>query len=73
MLRIPDAYTIADYEDDFRAYRPMVPVRSLADNELVLKEDIVERKEEIVGWFTPSRWREFKADIGVFRAAFSKC
>jgi hypothetical protein len=65
-----DAHTIADYEDDLRAYRPMVPVRSLVDNKLVLKEDIVERKDEIVDWFTPPRWQEFKADIGVFRADY---
>jgi hypothetical protein len=65
-----DAHTIADYEDDFRAYRPMVPVRSLKDNLLVRKDSIVERKEEIVGWFTPPRWQEFKADIGVFRAEY---
>jgi len=65
-----DAHTIADYEDDRRAYRPMVPVRSLADNKLVLKKDIVERKDEIVGWFTPPRWQEFKADISVFRADY---
>jgi hypothetical protein len=65
-----DAHTIADYEDDLRAYRPMVPVRSLVDNALVLKEEVVERKDEIVGWFTPPRWQEFKADIGVFRADY---
>ena len=65
-----DAHTIADYEDDFRAYRPMVPVRSLDDNRLVRKDSIVERKDEIVGWFTPPRWQEFKADIGVFRAEY---
>jgi hypothetical protein len=65
-----DAHTIADYEDDFRAYRPMVPVRSLDDNRLVRKDSIVERKDEIVGWFTPLRWQEFKADVGVFRANY---
>jgi hypothetical protein len=65
-----DAHTIADYEDDFRSYRPMVPVRSLDDNRLVRKDSIVERKDEIVGWFTPSRWQEFKADIGVFRSDY---
>jgi hypothetical protein len=65
-----DAHTIADYEDDFRAYRPMVPVRSLDDNLMVRKDSIVERKDEIVGWFTPPRWQEFKADIGVFRAEY---
>jgi len=68
--RLYDAHTIADYEDDFRAYRPMVPVRSLKDNRFVRKDSIVARKDEIVGWFTPSRWQEFKADIGVFRAEF---
>ncbi len=68
--RLYDAHTIADYEDDFRAYRPMVPVRSLDDNSMVMKEDIVERKDEIVGWFTPPRWQEFKADISVFRADY---
>jgi hypothetical protein len=65
-----DAHTIADYEDDFRAYRSMVPVRSLHDYLLVTKGSIVERKDEIVGWFTPQRWQEFKADISVFRAEF---
>jgi hypothetical protein len=65
-----DAHTIADYEDDFRAYRPMVPVRSLDDNRLVRKDSIIERKDEIVGWFTPPRWQEFKSDIGVFRAKY---
>jgi len=65
-----DAHTIADYEDDFRAYRPMVPVRSLTDNLLVRKGSIVERKDEIVSWFTPARWQEFKADISVFRAEY---
>ena len=65
-----DAHTIADYEDDSRAYRPMVPVRSLDDNRLVQKDSIVERKDEIVGWFTPPRWQEFKADIAVFRADY---
>jgi hypothetical protein len=69
-LRLYEAHTIADYEDDFRAYRPMVPVRSLADNRFVRKDSIVERKDEIVDWFTPSRWQEFKADIGVFRAEY---
>jgi hypothetical protein len=65
-----DAHTIAEYEDDFRAYRPMVPVRSLYDYSFVRKDSIVERKDEIVGWFTPQRWQEFKADIGVFRAEY---
>ncbi len=68
--RLYEAHTIADYEDDFRAYRPMVLVRSLEDNRIVRKDSIVERKEEIVGWFTPPRWQEFKADIGVFRAEY---
>ncbi|MBW2577463.1 MAG: DUF2029 domain-containing protein [Deltaproteobacteria bacterium] len=62
-----DAHTIADYEDDFRAYRPMVWVRSLDDYRLVQKQSIVERKDEIVAWFTPSRWQAFKADVSVFR------
>ncbi len=65
-----DAHTIADYEDDLRSYRPMVPVRSLVDNSFVSKADVVDRKDEIVGWFTPPRWQEFKADIGVFRAEY---
>jgi hypothetical protein len=69
-LGLYDAHTIADYEDDFRAYRPMVPVRSLGDNLLVRKDSIVERKDEIVSWFTPPRWQEFKADIDVFRADY---
>ncbi len=51
-----DAHTIADYEDDFRAYRPMVPVRSLVDNTFISKADVIERKDEIVGGFTPLRW-----------------
>ncbi|MBW2542278.1 MAG: DUF2029 domain-containing protein [Deltaproteobacteria bacterium] len=62
-----DAHTIADYEDDRRAYRPMVWVRSLDDYRLVQKQSIVERKDEIVAWFAPDRWQAFKADIGVFR------
>jgi len=62
-----DAHTIADYEDDFRAYRPMIWVRSLDDYRLVQKQSIVERKDEIIGWFTPSRWQAFKSDIRVFR------
>jgi len=62
-----DAHTIADYEDDLRAYRPMVWVRSLDDYRLVQKQSIVERKDEIVARFTPSRWQEFKRDISVFR------
>ncbi len=65
-----EAHTIADYEDDFRAYRPMVPVRSLEDYSLVRKDSIVERKDEIVGRFTPERWQEFKDDIAVFRAEY---
>jgi hypothetical protein len=64
------AHTIADYEDDARSYRPMVLVRSLDDNRLVRKETVIEQKDEIVGWFTPPRWQEFKADIGVFRAEY---
>ena len=68
--RLYEAHTIADYEDDFRSYRPMVPVRSLEDNLFVRKDSIVERKDEIVGWFTPQRWQEFKADIAVFRADY---
>jgi len=65
-----EAHTIADYEDDRRAYRPMVPVRSLRDYSFVRKDSIVKRRDEIVAWFTPERWQEFKDDIGVFRAEY---
>ncbi len=63
-----EAHTIADYEDDRRAYRPMVWVRSLDDYRLVRKQSIVERKDEIVARFTPERWQQFKSDISAFRA-----
>jgi len=62
-----EATTVADYEDVPERYSPSAVVRSLQDYSLVDKSDIIRRRTEIVGRFSPRRWGEFKADIAVFR------
>jgi hypothetical protein len=65
-----EATVIADFEDDRERFRPLMTIRDLrgsADD--IPRERVLKRRDEIVGRFSPARWRDFKSDLAFFRQA----
>jgi hypothetical protein len=64
-----DATVVADHEDDPDSFNPDQAVRSLVTYENTTRGAVLERAAAIRAAFPDDRWREFKSDIAVFRAA----
>lgn len=65
-----EATVIADFEDDRRRFRPAMTIRDLRDSAREIpRKAVLKRRDEIVGRFSPDRWRYFKNDLAFFRKA----